>query len=135
MSTCDTECTITASERTFAHLWALSGARRLVGYEAMLLTVLARTDLPLYEQLTAVDLDDPDSVLDAVEAIQAWRRAVAAGTRSFAFGPRPPKTGRHPRCRPVSAGDTGMSAGTSGGRSVPDRFTDALRAGNAASMA
>jgi hypothetical protein len=91
MSTCETECTITASERTFAHLWSLSGARRLVGFEAMLLAVLARTDLPLYERLTAVDLDDPDAVLDAVEAVQDWRRAVATGTRSFAFGPRPPK--------------------------------------------
>ncbi len=82
---------MTASERTFAHLWALSGARRLVGYEAMLLAALARTDLPLYEQLTAVDLDDPDATLDAVEAIQRWRRAVATGTRSFAFGPRSPQ--------------------------------------------
>jgi hypothetical protein len=70
MSTCETECTITASERTFAHLWALSGARRVVGYDATLLSVLARTDLPRSEQLTAVDLDDPDAVRGAVGAIQ-----------------------------------------------------------------
>src|SRR4051794_39502106 len=88
MSTCDTGSTTIATERTFAHLWALSGAPRLVGYEASLLSVLARADLPLYEQLTAVDLDDPDAVLDAVETIQDWRRSVASGVRSFAFGPR-----------------------------------------------
>jgi hypothetical protein len=89
MSTCETQGTTTASERTFAHLWTLSGARALVGYEAALLATLARTDLPLYQQLTAVDLDDPDAVLHAVEAIQDWRRAVAAGTRSFTFAARP----------------------------------------------
>jgi hypothetical protein len=89
MSTCESDSTITAAERTFADLWARSGARPLVGYEATLLAILARTDLPLYEQLTAVDLDHPDAVLDAVEAIQRWRRAVATGSRSFTFGRRP----------------------------------------------
>jgi hypothetical protein len=96
MTTSGTECTITASERTFAHLWALSGARRLVGYEAMLLSVLARTDLPLYGQLTAVDLDDPHAVLDAVETIQDWRRPVATGAAQS-------PSGHVHRSRPTSA--------------------------------
>ena len=112
MSTCETERTITASERTFAHLWALSGARALVGYEAMLLAVLAGADLPRYERLTAVDLDDPDAVLDAVEAIRDWRRGgVATATRAFAFGlldcSRPPSA-----LSTCLSCDTGISAGT-----------------------
>jgi hypothetical protein len=80
--------TVTAAERTFAQLWARSGAPALVGYEACLLATLARTDLPMYEQLTTVDLDDPEAVLDTVQAIQDWRRDVAAGTRSISFGRR-----------------------------------------------
>ncbi len=90
MRTCSPRTT-TAAVRTFGHLWALSGARALVGYEATLLAILARADLPLYEHLTTVNLDDPLAVIDAVEAIRGWRRALANGTRSFAFGPRPGK--------------------------------------------
>jgi hypothetical protein len=71
---------------TFAQLWARSGAPALTGYEACLLATLARTDLPMYEQLTAVDLDDAAAVLDTVQLIQDWRRDVAAGTRSISFG-------------------------------------------------
>jgi hypothetical protein len=50
--------------------------------------VLAQTDLPTYRRLTAVDLNDPGAVLDAVETIQRWRRDIAARHRSFTFGPR-----------------------------------------------
>jgi len=82
--------TSTASERTFTRLWALSGARAPVGYEATLLAILAQVDFPGYEQLTTLDLDHPDAVIEAIAAIQRWRRAVADGTRSFAFGPRTP---------------------------------------------
>jgi hypothetical protein len=79
--------TVTAPERTFAYLWARSGAPALVGYEASLLVTLARSDVAMYEQLTVVDLDDPEAVLDAVKVIQNWRRDVAAGTTSVSFGP------------------------------------------------
>jgi hypothetical protein len=80
--------TVTAPERTFADLWARSGAPAVVGYEASLLVTLARTNVAMYEQLTVVDLDDPEAVLDAVKVIQNWRRDVAAGTASVSFGPR-----------------------------------------------
>jgi hypothetical protein len=88
LSTCEATSTATTPSRTFAYLWARSGAPALVGYEASLLVTLARTDGPMYDQLTAIDLDDPEAVLDAVAVIQNWRRDVAAGTSSVSFGPR-----------------------------------------------
>jgi len=80
--------TVTSPERTFASLWALSGAPALVGFEASLLATLARTDVPMYERLTEVDLDDPAAVHEAVEVIHNWRHDVAAGIRSISFGRR-----------------------------------------------
>ncbi len=88
MTACDATSHLTAAELRFARLWAFSGAPVLVGYEASIVTLLARTDLPMYEQLTSADLDDPAAVLTALDAINAWRLEMAAGTRSIAFGPR-----------------------------------------------
>jgi hypothetical protein len=88
MSNCDDTSTLTAAERTFSCLWRLTGARPLVGYEASLLATIAKTDLPSYHNLTAVDLDDCEAVKAAVTAIQSWRRDVAAGGRRISFGPR-----------------------------------------------
>jgi hypothetical protein len=87
---CATTPTVTAPERTLAALWARSGAPALVGYGTALLVTLARTNERLYQQLTTVDLDDPTAVLGAVQAIQDWRRDVAARSGSISFG-------RHPR--------------------------------------
>ena len=56
--------------------------------QSSLLAALARTDVAMYEQVTTVDLDDPDAVLGAVEAIQDWRRDVAGGNGPISFGPR-----------------------------------------------
>jgi hypothetical protein len=87
----DATSTVTAPECTFAAVWARSGAPALVGYDTALLVTLARTNEPLYRQLTAVDLDDPEAVLAAVEVIQNWRRDVAVGSGAVSFGRHVPQ--------------------------------------------
>jgi hypothetical protein len=77
---------VTAPERTLAALWARSGAPALVGYGTALLVTLARTNERLFQQLRTVDLDDPTAVLGAVQALQDWRRDVAARSGSLSFG-------------------------------------------------
>jgi len=88
LDTSEATSTITSPDRTFLQVWARTGAPALVGYESSLLAASARTDMAMYEQVTTVDLDDPDAVLGVVEAIQDWRQDVAAGNGPISFGPR-----------------------------------------------
>jgi hypothetical protein len=92
MRTYDATHRTNADQHKFARLWEFSGARPLVGYESLLVTALAQSDLPTYKQLLAVDLDDANAVFAAGETIRNWRRDVANGTRTFSFGPRTTKS-------------------------------------------
>ena len=108
MTTCEPKSITTASERTFAHLWGLSGGGALVGYEAMLLTTLARADLPLYRHLTARRSRRSDAFIDAVEAIQDWRRAVAARHPLLRLRAANTELRRTASLSTVTAGDPGV---------------------------
>jgi hypothetical protein len=88
------QCTA-VDQHKFARLWNASGAPLLVGYEAVLVAILARSDLADYRRVVATDLDDPAEVLNAIATIQGWRSEVAAGTRSISFGPRAARSAAH----------------------------------------
>ncbi len=65
-------CQLTALER----VWEIAGLMPMPGYEGVFLVAAVSSDSGLVQTLSSVDLDDSESVANAVAALLQWRKRV-----------------------------------------------------------
>ena len=68
---------LTAFQLTaLARLWEIAGLMPMSGYEGVFLVAAVSSDSGLVHTLSSVDLDDSESVANAVAALLQWRQRV-----------------------------------------------------------
>jgi hypothetical protein len=70
----------TSQLETVQRVWGLAGLPPTSGYAATFLAIAVATNQTLAATLDAVDLDDADSVTNAVEKLLQWRQRTFRAT-------------------------------------------------------
>lgn len=70
----------TTQLETVQRVWDIAGFPPISGYATAFLAAAAANDVTLSPALTTVDLDDADSVADAVGALLQWRQRTFHAT-------------------------------------------------------